>query len=511
MSPSFQIARLRPLATAALLAVTATAPALAAAQNVYSTQQVPVPSAYQQPAYDEGDPANANLALVDRSPEPPPPLPVYVQPPAPADGYLWVPGYWSLNRYGFFWVPGAWVLAPYQGALWTPGYWGFSNGVYLWNPGYWGPHVGFYGGINYGFGYTGLGYVGGYWKRDRFYYNRSVTNVNITRVTNVYNRNIVVNNVDNRRVSYHGGPQGVRRNADPRELAARNDRHAGPTDAQRAYVRDAGGNRAQFYDHNKGKPPQAYVDHPNNGKPGRDARPQGNNPSAPPGAPLVDDRGRDGRPGPRPRDQAAQQDRLPQDRLPQDRQQQVRDQQARDQLRNDQQRQQQAREQQSRDQQLRDRQQNDAQAQQQLRQQQMRDQEARQQQQRDQQNQQDLRERRQQDQQARQQRERDDQARQMARDRQEHEQQARQNRQQQQRDQQAQQVRQQQQQQQQQQRQQRDQQQARQQQQRDQQAQQARQQQQQQQQQQREQQQSRQQQQRDQPRGNNGRGGPDGG
>lgn len=127
MSPSFQIARLRPLATAALLAITA-APALAAAQKVYSTQQVPVSSAYSQPAYDEGDPANANLALVDRSPAPPPPLPVYVQPPAPADGYLWVPGYWSLNRYGFFWVPGAWVLAPYQGALWTPGYWGFSMG-----------------------------------------------------------------------------------------------------------------------------------------------------------------------------------------------------------------------------------------------------------------------------------------------------------------------------------------------------------------------------------------------
>ncbi|MCG7329181.1 hypothetical protein MHZ91_27195, partial [Achromobacter sp. ACRQX] len=89
MNPSFQIARLRPLATAALLA----ASAAAAAQNVYSTQQVPVPSGANvystqqapapstyQPGYDDGDPANANLALVDRSPEPPPPLPVYVQP-----------------------------------------------------------------------------------------------------------------------------------------------------------------------------------------------------------------------------------------------------------------------------------------------------------------------------------------------------------------------------------------------------------------------------------------------
>ena len=26
------------------------------------------------------------------------------------------------------------------------------------NAGYWGPHVGFYGGINYGYGYGGVGY-----------------------------------------------------------------------------------------------------------------------------------------------------------------------------------------------------------------------------------------------------------------------------------------------------------------------------------------------------------------
>ncbi|MGH8817639.1 MAG: adenylate cyclase, partial [Achromobacter pestifer] len=237
MTISVRISRLRPLATVALLAACASAGA-----QTYAPP--PAPSA---PAYDSGDPANANLALVDRSPEPPPALPVYVQPPAPADGYRWVPGYWSRNRYGFFWVPGAWVLAPYSGALWTPGYWGFVNGLYVWNAGYWGPHVGFYGGINYGFGYVGIGYVGGYWNRDRFYYNRSVTNVNVTRVTNVYNHTVVVNNIDNRRVSYHGGPDGIRRNADPRELAARNDRHAPPTDMQRGFVRDAGNNRAQFY------------------------------------------------------------------------------------------------------------------------------------------------------------------------------------------------------------------------------------------------------------------------
>src|ERR1700693_5503203 len=83
----------------------------------------------------------------------PPALPVYEQPVAPADGYLWTPGYWAYGDEGYFWVPGTWVMAPEVGLLWTPGYWGWGGEGYAWHAGYWGPHVGFYGGINYGFGY----------------------------------------------------------------------------------------------------------------------------------------------------------------------------------------------------------------------------------------------------------------------------------------------------------------------------------------------------------------------
>ena len=36
----------------------------------------------------------------------PPALPVYEQPPLPAPGYLWTPGYWSYGEAGYFWVPG---------------------------------------------------------------------------------------------------------------------------------------------------------------------------------------------------------------------------------------------------------------------------------------------------------------------------------------------------------------------------------------------------------------------
>src|SRR5258707_13059183 len=80
----------------------------------------------------------------------PPPLPVYDQPFCPGDGYIWVPGYWAYGDDDYYWVPGVWVLAPEPGFLWTPGYWGFEGGNYGWQPGYWGPHVGFYGGVNYG-------------------------------------------------------------------------------------------------------------------------------------------------------------------------------------------------------------------------------------------------------------------------------------------------------------------------------------------------------------------------
>ena len=47
------------------------------------------------------------------------------------------------------------VNPPYVNALWTPGYWGyggFGGFGYSWYPGYWGPYVGYYGGIDYGFG-----------------------------------------------------------------------------------------------------------------------------------------------------------------------------------------------------------------------------------------------------------------------------------------------------------------------------------------------------------------------
>jgi hypothetical protein len=94
----------------------------------------------------------------------PPVLPVYDQPPLPGPGYMWTPGYWAWDDGDYYWVPGTWVEPPAVGLLWTPGYWGWRDGIYVWNAGYWGPHIGFYGGVNYGFGYVGVGYAGGFWR-----------------------------------------------------------------------------------------------------------------------------------------------------------------------------------------------------------------------------------------------------------------------------------------------------------------------------------------------------------
>ena len=118
----------------------------------------------------------------------PPALPVYAQPPVPGDGYIWMPGYWvwSATESDYYWVPGTWVLAPTAGDLWTPGYWAFENAGYFWHVGYWGSSVGFYGGLNYGYGYTGSGYQGGRWDHGVFRYNRAASNVNTTLVHNVY-------------------------------------------------------------------------------------------------------------------------------------------------------------------------------------------------------------------------------------------------------------------------------------------------------------------------------------
>ena len=191
----------------------------------------------------------------------PPVLPVYTQPPCPVEGYIWTPGYWGWREEGYYWVPGVWIAPPRVGVLWTPGYWGFGGGAYLWHPGYWGPHVGFYGGINYGFGYGGVGFVGGAWRGGGFVYNTAVTNVNTTVIHNTYVDKTVINNttVVNNHYSFNG-QGGVSAQPTAAEQVAAREQHVQPTSNQLAHEQTARADNNQLASVNHGRPANVAMD-----------------------------------------------------------------------------------------------------------------------------------------------------------------------------------------------------------------------------------------------------------
>ncbi|HEX4507236.1 MAG TPA: YXWGXW repeat-containing protein [Alphaproteobacteria bacterium] len=182
----------------------------------------------------------------------PPALPVYAQPPIPGPGYIWTPGYWAYNAVGgYYWVPGTWVRPPAVGVLWTPPYWGFVDGVYTFHAGYWGPHVGFYGGINYGFGYGGVGFEGGFWQGGVFSYNRSVTNIGNTHITNVYNKTVVNSRPGG---AAFNGAGGVQARPTPAEEAAAKEPHQERTAEQTRHFEAAKDDPSLRASANHGKP-----------------------------------------------------------------------------------------------------------------------------------------------------------------------------------------------------------------------------------------------------------------
>src|SRR5256884_4177318 len=181
----------------------------------------------------------------------PPPIPIYEQPYAPAAGYIWTPGYWAYDS-GYYWVPGVWVPPPRVGFLWTPGYWGYNGSNYFFNEGYWGPTVGFYGGINYGYGYGGQGYYGGRWVGNTFRYNTAVTRVNTSVIHNTYVNKQVVNNTGSR--ASFNGPGGTTAKPTAKEQAAANAEHIPATSTQQSRVEAAKNKPDLDAANNKGKP-----------------------------------------------------------------------------------------------------------------------------------------------------------------------------------------------------------------------------------------------------------------
>ena len=201
------------------------------------------------------DPRCGPTAAVRVGVAPPPPLPETSQPPMPAYGYAWTPGYWGWNTEvnDYYWTPGAWAAPPAIGLLWTPGFWGWSGGVYVFNAGYWGAHVGFYGGVRYGFGYWGHGYDGGYWRGRTFYYNRAYDNLGALRINAVYERRVAADRLVGR-VSYNGGRGGVSATPNAEELAASREAHVAATAEQARHVQTASADPALRASVNRGQP-----------------------------------------------------------------------------------------------------------------------------------------------------------------------------------------------------------------------------------------------------------------
>jgi hypothetical protein len=199
----------------------------------------------------------------------PPVLPVYEQPICPGDGFIWTPGYWDYDydAADYFWVPGTWVSAPEAGFLWTPPYWGWGGSGFMFYDGYWGPQVGFYGGINYGFGYFGDGYSGGRWDGGHFFYNTSINHVDVNQIHNVYNEKVDVTNEN--RVSYNGHG-GIDARPTATQEAAAHDRHVAPMAAQTEHVQLARSDPQQRAGANHGQPGVAATARPGDLK-GNDA------------------------------------------------------------------------------------------------------------------------------------------------------------------------------------------------------------------------------------------------
>ena len=207
-------------------------------------------------------PAHAQVAVGISVGFAPPAIPVYTQPVCPGDGYIWTPGYWAWDPDfdDYYWVPGTWVEPPEVGFLWTPGYWGWNGNAFVFYDGYWGPQVGFYGGINYGFGYFGDGYVGGRWDHGHFFYNRAVSNVNVTVIHNVYNERVTNVRID--RVSYNGGRGGITARPTPEQQDFARQRHMAPVAGQTRQMQAARDNRDLRASVNHGKPPIAATARP---------------------------------------------------------------------------------------------------------------------------------------------------------------------------------------------------------------------------------------------------------
>lgn len=81
-------------------------------------------------------PASAQISIFIGTP--PPPVEYEAQPPMPAQGYVWVQGYWQPVGHHYRWVHGYWQQPPYAGAYWIAPRYDHDDDGWRYREGYWG-------------------------------------------------------------------------------------------------------------------------------------------------------------------------------------------------------------------------------------------------------------------------------------------------------------------------------------------------------------------------------------
>lgn len=218
---------------------------------VATNSNFPTTGYLQFPPHFQPRPANA----ADKVSAQPPPIPSYAQPAMPEEGYLWMPGFWAWRKDvpDYYWVPGTWVRPPRAGLLWTPPYWSRVDGSYFFHGGYWAEAVGFYGGVDYGHGYSGDGYRGGRWDNDVFFYNSAANNFGSLNIAHAYDHAIAPEN-NSARVSFNGGRNGTKARPTPDQEALARAAHVAPTDAQLRHFEMAAKDRSLYSKLNGNQP-----------------------------------------------------------------------------------------------------------------------------------------------------------------------------------------------------------------------------------------------------------------
>jgi hypothetical protein len=112
--------------------------------------------------------------------------------------------------------------------------------------------VGFYGGINYGFGYGGVGFYGGRWEGGHFLYNSAAWHVG-PGFHGVYEDRSFIRAGEYNHASFNG-EGGIHAAPTPGERAAMNERHFGRTPDQISHMQAARVDRGNYAAVNHGTP-----------------------------------------------------------------------------------------------------------------------------------------------------------------------------------------------------------------------------------------------------------------